>query len=537
MSVDCPPSSPVRFRLSSPMTSKSYDKSGKDAQLNSTIMNSKPMPTPDPSSSIGMGMSSPVKNRDTIPTSPVNAKGSRVTSIDVDLEKNSITRLTIGRKKSVCDIVLPNRQNISRQHAFITYLNKENQLKIKCNGTNGIIVLLSSNGIRCNLSYINKEEHIYKMSLDGPPEKAQVLTSFVLVKGETVVMPYLEGIKINFRQAEVALHIKENALESNEGSATESEDEASMLPITTDSFHNPPDTPTKMSLYNKQISLSNVTGKKLPHKNDYNLSRNSVVESHTFFQNTNVTPLLQPPVQDPATPKKIVDPSFGLHNNYETPIQGPDQNIEAKNNSSANIRKEMFGDIEPVFNFSTTPKEESFETPNKRQKLNNPRLQSPLPSELSTNTQHASLKKQKGRSKKAKSSKENAASSNLTIKDLEEKGINCAEIQHILANHLAFAAQQQTPLSQLQNTSHSISKLNSEELRLLLETEKSIGVIKREGKDAAGKLLEEEFYYDIENDYDEDRRALVTCLKGGRAGIRSSRKSHKQYFWKKPGKK
>ncbi|CAB4255882.1 similar to Saccharomyces cerevisiae YDR501W PLM2 Forkhead Associated domain containing protein and putative transcription factor found associated with chromatin [Maudiozyma barnettii] len=538
MSTECPPSSPVRFRLSSPMTNKPYGKSGKDGQLNSTIMNVKPIPTPDPSSSIGMGLSSPVKNRDIIPTSPANSRHSRVSSIDVDLERNSVTRLTIGRKKSVCDVVLPSRQNISRQHAFVTYLNKENKLKIKCNGTNGIVIFLSPNGIRCNLTYINKEEHIYKMSLDGPIENSQILTSFVLIKGETVVMPYLEGIKINFRQAEVALHMKENILESSEGSATESEDEMSILPVTTDSFHHPPDTPTKISVHRKQISLLADQDKALPHDNEYNLSRTSVVDDNTLFSNATGTPLLQLPAQEPTTPKKVIDPTYRLHNNYETPIQGPGQDIETENNSSANIRKEMFGDMEHVFNFSATPKQELSETPNKRQKLNGPNVQtSSPPSEVLTNTQEPSVKKSKGKSKKAKSSKENVASFTLTIEDLEKKGINCAEIQHILSNHLAFAAQQQTPLSQLQNTSHSISQLSTEEVRLLLETEKSIGCIKREGKDAAGKLLEEEFYYDIENDYDEDRRTLVTCLKGGRAGIRSSRKSHKQYFWKKPGKK
>lgn len=92
------------------------------------------------------------------------------------------------------------------------------------------------------------------------------------------------------------------------------------------------------------------------------------------------------------------------------------------------------------------------------------------------------------------------------------------------------------PLFQLQDVNSVVSKLSRTELRAILNDEQCIGVIYRTGKDAAGKPLDEEYYYDAENDPDDDRRQLVASLKGGRSGLRSCRRVHKQYFWKKPTK-
>ncbi|MCQ4998439.1 hypothetical protein NE617_12500, partial [Lactococcus lactis] len=39
--------------------------------------------------------------------------------IEIELDASDPSRLAIGRKKSVCNIILPCRKNISRQHAFI----------------------------------------------------------------------------------------------------------------------------------------------------------------------------------------------------------------------------------------------------------------------------------------------------------------------------------------------------------------------------------------------------------------------------------
>ncbi|KAH3674329.1 hypothetical protein WICMUC_003401 [Wickerhamomyces mucosus] len=113
------------------------------------------------------------------------------------------------------------------------------------------------------------------------------------------------------------------------------------------------------------------------------------------------------------------------------------------------------------------------------------------------------------------------------IKDVET-------IQNVLINHLSFSRLSQTPLAQLQSISHSTAELSRLQLRTVLHSIQCIGVIYRQGKDAAGKQLDEEYYYDVEKDDDLERRNLINSVKGSRSGLRNCRKTHKQYFWKKP---
>ena len=62
-------------------------------------------------------------------------------------------------------------------------------------------------------------------------------------------------------------------------------------------------------------------------------------------------------------------------------------------------------------------------------------------------------------------------------------------------------------------------------LKAILDGTRCIGSVEREGKDAAGKRLESEYYYIPEADADGRRRELVEGM-GGR-GLRNCRKSHK----------
>ena len=110
---------------------------------------------------------------------------------------------------------------------------------------------------------------------------------------------------------------------------------------------------------------------------------------------------------------------------------------------------------------------------------------------------------------------------------------NIPEINNILVNHLAFSRLSSTPASFLNTISAITSELSLKQLRVILHNVKSIGIIYREGKDAAGKPLEEEYYYMPENDDDTERPKLVSSIKG-HGGLRSCRRTHKQYYWKKP---
>lgn len=109
-------------------------------------------------------------------------------------------------------------------------------------------------------------------------------------------------------------------------------------------------------------------------------------------------------------------------------------------------------------------------------------------------------------------------------------------INHVV-NQLAFSRLSSTPLSVIMNhlpadlkggspTDQENKGLTNEELRKLLNATACIGEIHREGKDAAGKPLESEFYYVPEKDNDTERRAAV--VDGLRKpSLRNCRKQHK----------
>ena len=101
-------------------------------------------------------------------------------------------------------------------------------------------------------------------------------------------------------------------------------------------------------------------------------------------------------------------------------------------------------------------------------------------------------------------------------------------ITHHVINQLAYSRVQSTPLSTLvQNLPAALkdASFTNDALKAMLERTRCIGTVEREGKDAAGKRLESEYYYIPEADADGSRRELVEGM-GGR-GLRNCRKSHK----------
>ncbi|KAJ9653196.1 target of SBF [Neophaeococcomyces mojaviensis] len=108
------------------------------------------------------------------------------------------------------------------------------------------------------------------------------------------------------------------------------------------------------------------------------------------------------------------------------------------------------------------------------------------------------------------------------------------DVQSHVINQLAFSRLSSLPvstiLSHLPIDSQSMSTV---ELKQLIEDIPCIGEVAREGKDAAGKPLENEFYYIPDEDDDVNRKqAVVNDLR--KPGLRACRRQHKQYYWKKP---
>ncbi|GAB1319704.1 target of SBF [Madurella fahalii] len=110
-----------------------------------------------------------------------------------------------------------------------------------------------------------------------------------------------------------------------------------------------------------------------------------------------------------------------------------------------------------------------------------------------------------------------------------------ANITNHVVNQLAFSRLSSTPLSTIMNNLPADERkdLSKEQLRIIIESTACVGIIRRQGKDAAGKPLESEYYYTPELDTDEHRRLAVTDgLR--KPTLRACRKQHKQYYWKRP---
>lgn len=112
-------------------------------------------------------------------------------------------------------------------------------------------------------------------------------------------------------------------------------------------------------------------------------------------------------------------------------------------------------------------------------------------------------------------------------------------IRHHAVNQLAFSRLSSTPFSTILHNlpptiwsgNNSRSGPSREDIRRILDSTKSIGKVAREGKDAAGKPLESEYYYIA--DFDDDgmrREAVVNDLR--KPGLRNCRKQHK--VWSTP---
>lgn len=108
------------------------------------------------------------------------------------------------------------------------------------------------------------------------------------------------------------------------------------------------------------------------------------------------------------------------------------------------------------------------------------------------------------------------------------------DVQRHVINQLAFSRLSSLPLStMLSHLPLDAQNISIADLKELIRDTPCIGEIAREGKDAAGKQLENEFYYIPEQDDDSNRKqAVVNELR--KPGMRACRKQHKQYYWKKP---
>ncbi|KAK5072858.1 target of SBF [Lithohypha guttulata] len=108
------------------------------------------------------------------------------------------------------------------------------------------------------------------------------------------------------------------------------------------------------------------------------------------------------------------------------------------------------------------------------------------------------------------------------------------DIRSHVINQLAFSRLSSLPISTIiSHLPHDVQSISTDELKQIIQDTPCVGEVAREGKDAAGKVLENEFYYIPDEDDDLNRKqAVVNDLR--KPGLRACRRQHKQYYWKKP---
>lgn len=436
-------------------------------------------PTPHPSSALGE-YSSPVKENRVTHLEAIRAlrkqvvRSSIVHKVEVPLDPQDSSPLTVGRMKSVCDIHLPKAKHISRKHAVVSYLARTNQVRLTCNGMNGLIVKFPFN-FDYEWRKFNGDAPIYELVTEVPsgvgervlntkkaPVQRSLSASFALYMGETVFFPFIENTIVDFRQCEGHLIMLKDA--TNETSNGEE------LTSTSGDFKYNQSKLEKTDICNDPKFTVGAS-----------LNETGIMPSIEVSENTTKCIL-------PISPSSICT---------STPVE---------------TRKSIYNRLQNIF--EQNPGEGSSRDKNEE-------AESDVPYKLPKTLERY---------------KENVGDTENTMRELVHLGVETQELQNVLANRLAFSNMQQIPLSSLQEVNSEIFKLSRKQLRALLASEKCIGIIYRSGKDAAGKPLDEEYYYDIENDSNEDRRRVIMSLKGGRTGLRACRKFHKQYFWKKPAK-
>lgn len=420
------------------------------------------------------------------------------------------TSLLIGRSSRSCDFYLNAKdKTISRTHISISYDKHTNQMSLHCLGYNGFAmripkpcVVYGTNNKNDYILMENKSaplstDNLERLGLTVTPRTIRLEshhTEFVVNRHESVTLPKLNNILIEIRNNLILL----NPVEDEEDVT---DDESPVLINTTrpaEVKHNPGVSKPK-PIYNTpdQVKLQLLPNN--PSKKEFKCtSEESTPISH-----------IKRNFSDSSIKEALGYKPFGIHQDKPQV-----SNNDSPKNADTFV-KESTPTTDERVQMPTTPlgdKSNTFSKPNTpKRRAHSEEPQKPM------KKKKRSLQPQK-----------------VEIDQSCIEGIsNIPEINNILVNHLAFSRLSSTPASFLNTISAITSELSLKQLRVILHNIKSIGIIYREGKDAAGKPLEEEYYYMPENDDDTERPKLVSSIKG-HGGLRSCRRTHKQYYWKKP---
>lgn len=428
--------------------------------------------------------------------------------------------VVIGRSSKTCDFHFKTAdKTVSRAHVRVDHT--PSTIIFTCLGHNGMGMVVPR---VCQVT--NTHDKVFVLRETGKPLPSHALsktiildyqhTEFHVARGERVEMP---------RFANILLQVRDHVMLVNPDDCDEelTDDEMpvhSQTPAATatpQAFTVPaPRTPQKIAHLQPEADDQTPSKQARPAKAVAVASKPAKVENKIEAENKTKAAEAQAPTSISMPVKSQMQVSAPVSTSANMQTQGPAV-------SSTPIKAHTQALASASIKRASTPLSE--------RSANVPKH---LPAKRRAASEEPSLKKHRGEIKAAPSASDRDKDGKVII-DLSclENVNNLGEIKNILINHLAFLRLSSTPGSFLNTILASVSTLSLAQLRSVLNEVECIGVIYRQGKDAAGKPLEEEYYYIPEKDTDPERQKLVALIKG-HGGLRACRKTHKQYYWKRP---
>lgn len=471
-------------------------------------LNKELYPTPFPSSSTGVSSSSPSRSnlnymreasRESHKDEPAQPAAPTKRSLQVRLLPN--TSVSLGRS-SRCDYFIKSKF-ASREHLNLNYNSENEEISIKCLGHNGVLVKLPQ-PIFGFINQINKTSFSFQ-KLIKPKSNDEIFNEISVFKGEILMLPFIEGIKFDIRGFEIEIDVVNN-------DESETEDELPLVSTNERLSSIEPMKNDELAENKKQIKDLEVV--QTPKKE----SKKHTKKNNSNGSDESVNVAVEVPIKvSPSSPIQVKSPKFQSNSVFKAESSSDAAPLKEKSDSHMNQRRRKaepgISPIKRKINTTNVNGKEGATSTKANNNLTNKLMEAAQPAK-----KHLEPKQK---------------IENLNIKQITSEIQNLDDIKNVLTNHLAFSRLSQTPLKQLNDVSKLTAELSRSQLRAVLNDIPCIGIIYREGKDAAGKPLDEEYYYDVDLDQDKQRVQLVSSIKGS-SGLRNCRKTHKQYFWKKP---
>lgn len=484
---------------------------------------------------------------------PLNAKNfGNVMHIPLNGDK-----FKIGRSGLSCSFKLNSKNKlISRVHAEVQFDEKSQMITLKCLGFNGLNITVPK---LISVEHLKDREYLIKISEAAEVKEAKgkedqndsttegssksriltrssAFTNFYMLKDESIKMPLIEGTVLDFRGDLALLVYKKDPLNAASKTFIATDDSkkrklstGDLLKIVEEKKLQFSTHPTLAELKNKKsLALSSSGARPIVKKN----LANTIIykRASPAPTNENMEKSANQTVEKRAS--EIADSMVSkvkIESPKSTRAPLADVTNEHQKAGAAVEKKPVDTTSKIVVKQEMPQLDLPLKSTTREERSKSPEIRGDVPAEE---------QKKRGRSKKVKQTEEDILRSMpkeevdavlTTVPELDD-------ISNLVTNHIAYSRILQTPFSSIREL-NSIKKHNLTKLQLrciLIHHIACIGVIFRQGKDAAGKPLDEEYYYVPEKDSDVHRVQLVEELKGSSSHLRSCRKTHKQYFWKKP---